>query len=254
MDLKDLLSRLDSISESKDSMKTTAEGSAGPKFVGKMRGTDPASARYSKLVGCEESILPELDKTAKKTRDARNLFKEYKEFLRDHDEQQLHEYGGVGGYGAASQAVPPAPTNTASTGNSAGNPAGNNAKPDPVQQQAKLDQAQIAKSTNSLKSTLNSQGAAQPLNPVKFQDTMTKLDNTPNTQLSQQEQNSLGPLAVAASKAMQDPSTAGQLKQLINKADTADRAKQAAVKQQQQKLGTNPPMANQQAQPGQPTK
>jgi hypothetical protein len=237
-----------------------------------MRGTDPASARYSKLVGCEESILPELDKAAKKTRDARNLFKEYKEFLQkfdvqtngdrvprlsclsretaDQDEQQLHEYGGVGGYGAASQAVPPAPTNTAS----AGNPAGNNAKPDPVQQQAKLDQTQIAKSTNSLKSTLNSQGAAQPLNPVKFQDTMTKLDNTPNTQLSQQEQNSLGPLAVAASKAMQDPSTAGQLKQLINKADTADRAKQAAVKQQQQKLGTNPPMANQQAQPGQPTK
>ena len=40
-----------------NTMMSAAKKPTGPKFVGKMKGTDPASARYSKLVGCEESAI-----------------------------------------------------------------------------------------------------------------------------------------------------------------------------------------------------
>lgn len=152
------------------------------------------------------------------------------------DKEELEEYGGVGGYGAASQA----PSGTTAT------------NPDPAQQQMKLDQAQIQKSTNNLASTLNQQGAAQPLNKTKFSDILTKLDAKPNTNLSAQELQQMGPMAVAASKALQNPQTAGQMKQLISKADTLDKQKELKVQQAQQKTGTNTP-ANQQSTTTTPT-
>jgi ribosomal protein L29 len=143
--------------------------------------------------------------------------------------QELDEYGGTGGYGAASQA-----------------PAGTTAQdPDPAAQQAKTDATQIQKSTNQLAATLNAQGAAQPLNKVKFSDTMTKLDDKPNTQLSAQELQQMTPMAVAASKALQNPQTASQMKQLISKADTVDKQKELKVQQAQQKVGTNQPSGQQ---------
>lgn len=144
---------------------------------------------------------------------------------------QLDEYGGTTGYGAASQA--PQGTNTSTDLN------------DPAVKQAKLDQAQIKKSTQNIAGTLNQQGAAQPLNTVKFQDVMNKLDSAPNTSLSNQEQNQLGPLAVAASKIVQNPQTASQFKTLVTKADSAEQAKQAKVQQAQKQVGTNTPAAGQ---------
>jgi hypothetical protein len=141
------------------------------------------------------------------------------------DKEELEEYGGVGGYGAASQA-----------------PSGTTAQtPDPAAQQLKLDRDQIQKSTSNIASTLNQQGAAQLLNKAKFGDVMTKLDATPNTQLSAQELQQMGPMAVAASKALQNPQTAMQMKQLISKSDSLDKAKQVKVQQAQQQVGTNPP-------------
>lgn len=146
--------------------------------------------------------------------------------------QELDEYGGVGGYGAASQA-----------------PAGTTAqKPDPAADQAKADAQQIQKNTNAIATTLNQQGAAQSLNKVKFSDTMTKLDDKPNTDLNAQELKQLEPLAVATSKALQNPQTAGQMKQLIGKADTLDKQKDQKVQQAQQQAGTNLPANQQQPQ------
>lgn len=146
------------------------------------------------------------------------------------DKDELNEYGGVGGYGAASQA-----------------PAGTTAQdPDPAAAQEKRDAQQIQKSTNALASTLNQQGAAQPVNKVKFGDVLTKLDAKPNTNLSAQELQQLEPMAVAASKALQDPQTASQMKQLISKSDTLDKAKELKVKQAQQQVGTNQPADQQQ--------
>lgn len=137
------------------------------------------------------------------------------------DREELEEYGGYGGYGAGSQA----PTGTT----------------DPEQEQAKVDAEQIKNSTNTLASTLNQQGAAQPLNKLKFSDVMTKLDDKPDSQLSAQELQQVTPVAVAASKALQNPQTANQMKQLISKSDMLDKQKDQKVQQAQQKVGTNTP-------------
>ena len=139
------------------------------------------------------------------------------------DREDLEEYGGVGGYGAASQ------TPTGTTAQTA----------DPAKQQAAVDAQQIKNSTNTLASTLNQQGAAQPLNKAKFSDVMTKLDDKPNAQLSAQELQQVTPMAVAASKALQNPQTAGQMKQLISKSDMLDKQKVQKVQQAQQQTGTN---------------
>jgi hypothetical protein len=148
--------------------------------------------------------------------------------------QELDEYGGVGGYGAASQA-----------------PAGATAQtPDPAATQAKADAQQIQKNTNQIAGQLNQQGAAQSLNKVKFSDTMTKLDSQPNAELNAQELKQMEPLAVATSKALQNPQTAGQMKQLIGKADTLNKQKDLKVQQAQQQVGTNAPAG---AQPTQST-
>ena len=80
---------------------------------------------------------------------------------------------------------------------------------------------------------------------VKFADVMTKLDVTPNQDLSAQDTKQLTQVGAAASKALQNPQTASQLKQVITRADQIDKAKQAQVKQQQQQVGTNQPSAGQ---------
>ena len=156
MDIKNLLTRIDGIIAEEHSEQMPSE--------------------------VKENLLKSFERELKenpKRQVHRDLMREYKEYVA--------EYGGVGGYGAASQAPQGSTSQTS----------------DPKADQLKLDQAQIAKSTGALKSTLNQQGAATPMNPVKFQDVMNKLNAAPNTNLSNQEQNQMGPLAVAASKIMQ---------------------------------------------------
>jgi len=226
MDIKNLLSRIDGI-VAEDSMKSAVNNPRGPKFGGYWKGTDPNPPKPGQGVGGEgeENLLKSFEKELKENprrQVKRDLMKEYKEYVA--------EYGGVGGYGAASQAP---------QGSTAANP-------DPEELQAKLDQQQIQKSTNTLSPVLNAQGAHDPMNKVKFQDVMTKLDQTPNTTLGSQDQKQLGPLAVAASKALQDPQTANQLKQVITKADQLDQKKQMQVKQAKQTVGSNTPADQQQ--------
>ena len=236
MDFKDLLSRIDGIvSEDKaGSMKSAERHATGPKFTGKWKGTDDAGQAKTKYVGGESqvSILKDFEQQLKenpRTAIKRDLMREYREYVT--------EYGGTGGYGAASQA----PQGTDA-----------NAK-DPAAIQQKINQQQIQKSTNLLKPTLNAQGAEQQLNPAKFTGVMDKLDAASNTHLSNQEQNQLSPLAVSASKLLKNPSTANQFKQLVTKADQLDKQQQEKLAKQQQPVGTNTP-ADQQQTPGQPPK
>jgi len=152
MDLKDILTRLDTINEAanpaqqaaiaiamkKAGKKPKHEGATGPKFTGYWKGTD-AGTPGTKMVGSSESILRDLERKLDET-PVRDLMREYREFVA--------EYGGVGGYGAASQA-----------------PAGtSNQQPDPADLQKAADATQIQKNTNAIAPTLNSQGAAQQLN------------------------------------------------------------------------------------------
>jgi chemotaxis protein histidine kinase CheA len=215
------------------SMKKATKNPTGPKFGGYWKGTQKSPPKPGQGAGggCEESIIKDLEKAITENPRTRshNLMREYKEFL--------NEYGGVGGYGAASQA-PQGDTNQ---------------QPDPEAQQLKLDQDQIKKNVNQVATPLDQQGAAQSLNKVKFGDVMNKLDDKSNTQLNAQELQQMEPMAVATSKALQNPQTANQMKQLINKADMLDQQKQQKVQQQKQQVGTNTPAADQQAQqqPGQ---
>jgi hypothetical protein len=114
-----------------------------------------------------------------------------------------------------------------------------NQEPDPAEIQKKADQQQIQKNTNQISQQLNQQGAAQSLNKVKFTDVMNKLDDKPDTDLNAQDLKQMEPMAVATSKALQNPQTAMQMKQLINKSDMMDKLKQKKLQQQQDLVNTN---------------
>ena len=244
MDFKTLISRIDGIAEdvnparqaakaidmkkhhvkpkNEDGMSDAENNPTGPKFGGYWKGTQKSPPKPGQGVG-GESVLRDYEKILKepKQRNAKDLMREYREFVT--------EYGGVGGYGAQSQA-----------------PQGTNpAQPDPAQAQQAADQQQIQKNTNQLAPTLNAQGASQPLNKLKFQNVMTKLDDKSNQELPASDTKQLAPLAVAASKALQNPQTATQLKQVITRADQMDQKKQQQVQQAQQQPGTNAPAGQQ---------
>jgi len=80
MDLRNLLGKLDNITEG--SMESVKKKPTGPKFTGRMKGTDPASAAKDRYVGSgmEESTLKELETEAKKEPEKRDLIKEFAEF------------------------------------------------------------------------------------------------------------------------------------------------------------------------------
>jgi len=251
MDFKTLLSQIDGIAEAanpaqqaaiavnmkKHHQKPKTEGSMsdaehnprGAKFGGYWKGTQKSPPKPGQGVGggeSKQSLLKDFEQELKENprrQASRDLMREYKEFIA--------EYGGVGGYGAASQA-----------------PQGSNQNPDPAQMQQQADQSQIKKSTNLVAPTLNAQGAPQQLDKTKFSDVMTKLDAKSNQELPAADTKQLQPLAVAASKALQNPQTTNQLKQVITKADQLDQQKQQQVKQAQQKVGTNAPAGQQQPQ------
>jgi len=255
MDFKTLLSRIDGIAEAanpaqqaaiavnmkKHHQKPKTEGSMsdaehnprGAKFGGYWKGTDKNTPKPGMGVGGEskQSLLKDFEQELKENpgrQVSRDLMREYREFV--------SEYGGVGGYGAASQA-----------------PQGSNQNPDPAQMQQKADQSQIKKSTNLIAPMMNAQGAAQQLDKTKFSDVMTKLDAKSNQQLPATDIKQLQPLAIAASKALQNPQTTTQLKQVINRADQLDQQKQKQVQQAQQQVGTNAPAGQQQPQSNTPS-
>ena len=77
MDIRHLLGKLDTLNEG--TIADAKKKPTGPKFTGKWRGTDPASAAKTKYVG-GESILRDLESTLQKEAPARDLMREFKEF------------------------------------------------------------------------------------------------------------------------------------------------------------------------------
>ena len=77
MDIKQILTTLDALDEG--TMQSATKKPTGPKFVGKWRGTDPASTAKNKLVGASESILRDLERKLDET-PVRDLMREYREF------------------------------------------------------------------------------------------------------------------------------------------------------------------------------
>lgn len=77
MDIRNILGKLDQLSEG--TMASAKKKPTGPKFTGKMKGTDPASAAKSKYVG-GESILRDLEAKLNEEPEKRDLMKEFREF------------------------------------------------------------------------------------------------------------------------------------------------------------------------------
>ena len=248
MDFKTLISRIDGIAEDvnparqaakaidmkKHHVKPKNEGNmadaennpTGPKFGGYWKGTDPNPPKPGMGVGGEakENLLRGFERDLKENprrRVARDLMREYKEFV--------VEYGGVGGYGAASQA----PQGTTAT---------------PAELQKKANDAQIQKNTNNIAPTLNGQGAAAPLDKVKFQGVMAKLDDKSNQNLQGGDLKQLQPLAVAASNIIKDKNLAPQFKALADKAMRNDQKQATQVQQAEKQIGTNAPAGQQNTQ------
>jgi hypothetical protein len=78
-----------------ETMSTAEKHPTGPKFPGYWKGTDPASAAKDRMVGGseeqQESVLGELDKTAKDTAIRRTLEEKYKAFKEQDDQTKSLE-------------------------------------------------------------------------------------------------------------------------------------------------------------------
>lgn len=79
--MSDIKKFLEIVSEG--SMQKATGKPIGPKFVGKMKGTDPASARYSKYVGEEENVLKELETELKDNTLKHKLAEQFATFLKE---------------------------------------------------------------------------------------------------------------------------------------------------------------------------
>jgi len=249
MDFKDLLSRIDGIAEAaspaqiqaakainmkkhhqkpknEDGMSDAENNPTGAKFGGYWKGTQKSPPRPGQGVG-GESVLRDYEKMLHepKATTARDLMREYREFVSE--------------YTSAPATAMPSQDPQA---------AGSSQKPDPAAAQQVADNQQIQKSVAQIKPVLSAQGTGQPLNQVKFQDTMNKMDTNPKQPVSPGNAQQLAPLAAAASKALQNPQTTAQLKQVLTRADQLDQKKQQQVKQAQQAPGTNATTNNQQPQ------
>jgi hypothetical protein len=200
-----------------------------------VRGTEKAKPNKSgkhpfqgHLVGgCEESLLKELEQELQKPKlkSARSLMQEYRDFL--------NEYGGVGGYGSA----PQSPQGTTGSQN------------DPKQQQAQKDLKTMTKTLQAVKPAVASQGGTD-LNAQKAVGALTKVDANPSTKLGAAEAGQMAQFAGPLANILKNPGTAGEFKQLMNKAGTMNQAQQQqlAKQTQAQKPGTNLSVQQQQSQ------
>ena len=180
------------------SMASDEHHATGPKFTGYWKGTDSGTPG-NKMVGASESV-EECDAPMSLADRLRARWEETKRA------KGLQEYGmttggttGMTGGGTASTANP---------------------------QQTATDLAQTSKSLSALKSKVPG------INVAKAAAALTKADT--NQSLSNPEKDAGMELAPAITDIIKDPQLAGQFKQLVDKSQMADKAKQA----QQQQGGT----------------
>lgn len=178
MDIYKILNTLNSLEEG--SMEQATHKPTGPKFVGKMKGTDPAGARYNKLVGsCEESIDQNLE------------------------EELMAEWNAIMELGANNPAQ-------GGTANAMGGGTGGTSTPSPT------DQQNLAKKINNTQQNLNklkSAGVNVPASTSQAVQTAIKATDTPNAQPNQTDKKVGMGLAQELEKALStgNPSQVGQI-------------------------------------------
>jgi hypothetical protein len=215
MDFYKLLSTLDSINEG--TMADAAKHESGPKFVGKMKGTDPASARYSKYVG-EDSVEGDQEETEKNVRHERSRSSVAGEIRKRFDqdkwedapEQSLEEELRAAWESFSKEQLDELGANNPGQG---------------------VNTTQVAQDANSIKQGLQSLKQKVPgIDITKATTALTKADTNQQTSPTDQAAvtNSLGGALADVAK---NPQLASQLKGIF------DKGQQAALKQQQQQQG-----------------
>ena len=178
MDLRNLLGKLDTLAEG--TMDSVKKKPTGPKFTGKWKGTDPATAAKDKYVGSgmEESIFRELEATLQKDPVTRDLVREYQQFKEDVPPAPGQQPN------AQQTNVPGKPTLGADVGKQQAQQAQQSQQQAKQQadaaKQAKMQQSNLQKGVNTLKSAgaaiSNASQTVQAFNKVDADGTLTPGD------------------------------------------------------------------------------
>lgn len=262
MDLRNLLGKLDSINEG--TMATAKKKPTGPKFVGKMKGTDPASAAKDKYVGgsMEESIFKELEQTLQ-NQPARDLKREFAEFKHQLDERakqanvtrfeskftELELAVMEGGHELiseapvaqpAQQAKPGQPTLGMNVGNQQQQQAQQAANQAKQQADAAKQQQQQQNNMQKGVASLKQAGAAVG-NPSQTVQAFDKV--TDNAALTPNDKNNIASAGTVLAPIMGNQQLAGKFKDLVNQASTVQKQEQQKQAQQQQQQSAQQPQA-----------
>lgn len=230
MDIKDLLSRLDTINEAANPAQQAAkaiamknagkkpkhEGATGPEFTGYWKGTDKGTPGKH-MVGASENILRDLERKLDET-PVRDLMREYREFK---------------------EATPAQPGNTPTLGADLTKPGTpqQQQQQDPAQQaaQQKLDQQEKAEQNNLQKgvASLKMAGAAVS-NPANLTKAFDKVDD--QQALNPADKGAIASAGTVLAPIMSNPQLQGKFKNLVMQAS----AEQKKQQQTQQQVATPP--------------
>ena len=238
MDIKDLLSRLDTINEAATSAQQAAkaiamknagkkpkhEGATGPNFTGYWKGTDKGTPGKH-MVGASESILRDLERKLDET-PVRDLMREYREFKEATPAQPQQQQ---------QPAQPGTPTLGADL-TKPGTPQ-QQQQQDPAQQaaQQKLDQQEKAEQNNLQKgvASLKMAGAAVS-NPANLTKAFDKVDD--QQALNPADKGAIASAGTVLAPIMSNPQLQGKFKDLVTQAS----AEQKKQQQTQQQVATPP--------------
>lgn len=214
MDIKKILSQIDSISEG--SMQAATKHPTGPKFVGKWKGTDSAAKARSKYVGAAESknLLQDLESKLNET-PVRDLMREYRKFKEATPAQP--------------QQQPAQPGNTPTLGADLTKPGTpqQQQQQDPAQKaaQQKLDQQEKAEQNNLQKgvASLKMAGAAVS-NPANLTKAFGKVDD--QQALNPADKGAIASAGTVLAPIMSNPQLQSKFKDLVTQASAAEKKQQ----------------------------
>ena len=253
MDFRKLLGQLNTISEG--TMAAAKKKPTGPKFTGKWKGTDPASAAKDKYVGgsMEESIFKELEETLH-NKPNRDIKEEYKKYTANwcgvcgqspcnctHVSEtttprftELEIAVMEGGHELMQEVAPPTQPGKPTLGADVSQQQQQQQQQQELQKQQqaaqqaaqkqKQEQNMLQKGVNSLKAA----GAAIS-NPQQLATAFNKVDD--QQKLNPADRNNIASAGTVLAPIMTNPTLAGKFKDLVAQASTAEKQKQTQTPQ-----------------------
>lgn len=212
MSMRDLLGKLDSIDEG--TMAAAKKKPTGPKFTGKWKGTDPASAAKTKYVG-GESVLRDLEAALQES-PARDLMREYRDFVNEAPAPMVGQQTNKPTLGA-DLTKPGTPQQQQQQ----------QQQRDPAQQaaQQKLAQQEKAEQINLQKGVANLKAAGAAVsNPAQVVKAFDKVDD--QQALTPADKSAVATAGTVLAPIMANPQLQGKFKDLVTQASAAEKKQQ----------------------------